>query len=80
MPREYKRRRSRPQWSDEQLTMATASVTQGALVHKAATIFKIPRTTVRRYMKDAKSRQPLGPKAPVFTPEKEAEYAQHLLS
>lgn len=80
MPRNYHRKTTRQQWSEEELALAVSAVTQGDAVNEASVKYGIPRTTLRRNLTAKEPvKQKLGPKPPVFTAEQEAELVNHLL-
>lgn len=79
MGKKYIRRSSRMQWTEQQVRSAMEAITRGMSVNKASTVFRIPRTTLRRQIKQQNPTAKLGSRKPVFNPTQEEELLKHLL-
>ncbi|XP_062560612.1 uncharacterized protein LOC134224952 isoform X2 [Armigeres subalbatus] len=79
MPRSYRRKTNRGNWTDQQLIQAKDAVDRGISVNRAAKTFGIPRTTLADHVTGKVVKSKLGSRETVFTPQQEAELLQHLL-
>lgn len=79
MPRTYKRITNISSWPESQLRDALAAVKDGMSVKKAAVVFNIPRTTLRRRIQTGKIEKGSLGRNPVFSNHQEKEIADHVV-
>lgn len=92
MVRNYKKKTSRGDWSEESMKDAVKNVVEGKMGYRlAAKSFSVPQTTLERKVKLAresldkndpmtvKFKVPLGPKEQVFTDNEEEELCKYII-
>lgn len=82
MVRNYKRNSDRKKWPQTNLTAAIKAVGSGTSVRRAALVHRVPRETLKRYLRQADplEAQQLGAFANVFTAAQEVELVGYILS